>query len=130
MRTLALGAVGVAAFLATRLPLGWRPGGESINGVDGLMVGTNLGIGRPIALTYVPLYENYLQPALFIGLWIPLLAFRWRWIESCLKALASMLTPLLLASSLCFSWLYESRNYVPLVPLLSTMALCSERERK
>jgi hypothetical protein len=125
-RMATLCAVGGAAFLATRLPLGWRPGHESVNGVSGLMVGTNLGIGEPIAFTYVPRYENYLQPALFIGLWLPLIALRWRRLDYSLKALAVTLTPLLFASSLCFSWLYESRNYLPLLPLLSTMALWSE----
>jgi hypothetical protein len=33
------------------------------------------------------------------------------------------LVPLVLASNLCFGWMYESRNYLPLVPLLATMAL-------
>jgi hypothetical protein len=118
-----LGGVAVSAFLATRLPLGWRLSGESVNGLDGLMAGTNLGIGEPIAFTAVPLYQNYLQPALFVAVWVPLIALRWRWLDRRLKALAATLTPLLLASSLCFGWLYESRNYLPLLPLLTTMAL-------
>jgi hypothetical protein len=38
-----------------------------------------------------------------------------------------VLMPLLLASNLCFGWLYESRNYVPLLPLLTALALPANR---
>ena len=33
--------------------------------------------------------------------------------------------PLLLLSNLCFGWMYESRNYMPLVPLLATTAVAA-----
>jgi hypothetical protein len=32
------------------------------------------------------------------------------------------LVQLLIVSNVCFGWMYESRNYMPLVPLLATMA--------
>jgi hypothetical protein len=127
--TAGLGCVGVASFLAARLPLGWWPGYDSINGTTGLMVGTNLGLGEPIASTGVPRYvlQNYLHPLLFVGSFVPVLAWRWREIDARLRAVCVTLVPLLLASNLCFGWMYESRNYMPAVPLLATMALAPQR---
>ena len=113
----------VAAFLAVRLPLGWRPGNEAMNGLPGLMIGTNLGLGEPVAASEVPLYENYLQPALFVGVFLPPIALGWRRIDGQLRRVVLVVTPLLLLSNLGFGWMYESRNYMPLVPLLATAAL-------
>jgi hypothetical protein len=126
-RTMLLGLGCIIAFLAVRLPLGWRPGNSDMNGLDGLMIGTNLGIGVPLAKGQAPLYENYLQPLWFVGVFLPAIAWRWRTIPRVLKALCLTLTPLLLLSNLCFGWMYESRNYMPLVPLLATMALPMRR---
>jgi hypothetical protein len=120
--TAALGLVGIAAFLVARLPLGWPTGRQPINGA-GLMIGTNLGIGAPIALTSVKLWENYLHPLLFIGLFLPVIAWNWRQADRRLRALFLIVTPLLLLSNISFGWMYESRNYVPLLPLLTTLAI-------
>ena len=38
------------------------------------------------------------------------------------RAMAIVLVPLMLGVNLCFGWLYESRNYVPLLPLLALEA--------
>jgi hypothetical protein len=127
VETALLGGVAAAALLAARLPFGWRPGAREMNGA-GLMVGTNLGLGEPIAFTSVPLVLNYLVPLLFLGPFVPSIAWNWRTIDARLRLLAVTLTPLLLASNLCFGWLYESRNYVPLLPLLTTMALPVRKE--
>lgn len=119
-----LGSVCLAAFLASRLPWGWRPGSyDGINGTTGLLIGTNLGLGEPIAWTSVPLWHNYVHPLLFVGTFLPFLVGRWRRIDPRLRALCLTVTPLLLFSNVCFGWLYESRNYMPLVPLLATMAV-------
>jgi hypothetical protein len=123
-KTMGLGAACLAAFLAVRLPLGWKPGLSDINGTTGLMVSTNLGIGQPLYLSEVPSYQNYLQPLLFVGVFLPFIVWHWRNIDGRLKALFLTLVPLLLLSSLCFSWMYESRNCLPLLPLLTTMAFC------
>lgn len=131
-----LGVVCVAAFLAPRLPLGWRPGASAMNGTDELMIRSNLltddmadqlGVARPMYRGAAPLWHNYLHPLLFVGVFLPFIAWRWWDIDSGLKCLFLTVTPLLLLSSLCFSWLYESRNYMPLVPLLATMALTPRR---
>jgi hypothetical protein len=127
VETVLLGAVATAALLAARLPFGWRPGAREMNGA-GLMVGTNLGIGPPVAFTSVPLYQRYLQPLLFVVPFVPWIAWNWRAIDVRLRRMAVTLTPLVLASNLCFGWLYESRNYVPLLPLLTTMALPARKE--
>ena len=77
---------------------------------------------EPIATSYVPLAMNYLHPLLFIGPFLPFLILGWRRIDSRLRAICLTLVPLVLLSNLCFGWMYESRNYMPLVPLLATMA--------
>ncbi len=123
-----LGVVCVAAYLAARLPQDWAPGLANVNGLDALMIGTNLGIGESIAWTSVPLWENYLHLLLFVGTFVPLLLWRWRRIDPRLRTVCATLTPLLVLSNVCFGWLYESRNYMPLVPLLATAVLPSGRK--
>jgi hypothetical protein len=121
LRTAVMGATCAAAYFTVWLRAQREGGFEWINGT-GLMIGTNLGIGAPIASTFVPLYENYLQPLFFVGLFLPVIIWRWRTIDGRLWAICLTLVPLLLLSNLCFGWMYESRNYMPLVPLLATMA--------
>jgi len=118
--TAGLGAACVAAFLAARVPLGWRLGFNSINGTTGLMIGSNLGIGVVRYKRPLPLWENYLHPLLFVGVFVPGIVWGWRRIDPHLRALCLVVTPLLLMSNVCFGWVYESRNYMPLVPLLCT----------
>ncbi|MBI1845974.1 MAG: hypothetical protein HY294_02935 [Candidatus Rokubacteria bacterium] len=117
----ALGAGCAAAFVGTRWPLGWR-GASPLHSFSGLMIKANL-VGDPAVITDVPVYQNYLQVILFVGIFVPAIARRWRVIDPRLKALGLTLVPLILLGGLCFSWLYESRNYVPLLPLLAAMAL-------
>jgi hypothetical protein len=125
--TIALVLVAALTFAAARLPFGWRPGAKEMNEV-GLMIQTNLGIGKPVATTGIPLFINYLHPLLFVVPFVPWIVRQWRTIDIRLRLLAVTLTPLLLMSNLCFGWLYESRNYVPLLPLLTTMALPLRKE--
>jgi hypothetical protein len=130
MTTGLLGGVCVAAYLAARLPQGWRPGLANVNGLDALMVGANLGFGEPAGLTTVPLWVNYLHPLLFVGIFVPLLVQLWPRIDPHLRTICATLAPLLVASNLCFGWLYESRNYMPIVPLLATAVLSGQLPRK
>ncbi len=118
----ALGLACTAAFLAARLPFGWRLGLGNMNGA-GLMIGTNLGFGEPIASLPCPLWENYLHPLLFVGLFVPAIARRWRVLDPRLRTLFLVVMPLLILSNVAFGWLAESRNYMPLVPLMATMAM-------
>ena len=104
-------------------PIGWRPGNQEINGLSGLNIGTNLGFGERVAWTSVTLWENYLHPAVFVLPFVPFLVWGWRRIDGRLKVICLTLTPLVLLSNLCFGWMYESRNYVPLLPLQATMVL-------
>ncbi len=87
------------------------------------MIASNLGLPGASYQPAAPRLLCYLQPALFVLPFLPMIVLHWRRIDSRLKAVALTLTPLLLLSSLCFGWLYESRNYMPLLPLLATMAL-------
>jgi hypothetical protein len=129
LKTAGLSLASGAAFLAARLPLGWRPGSGLIHSIPGLMIGSNLGIGGPLVLSTELLHQNYLQPLLFIGLFLPFIFWKWRRTDTRLKALFLTLTPLLLLTCLSFSWLYESRNYVPLLPILCAMALGPSRNK-
>jgi hypothetical protein len=125
LRTGLLAVGGAGSFLAARMPLGWRLG-DSVNDTP-WNVRWNLGIGPLPPFPESIIHQNYVQPALFVGLFLPLIALRWRWAAQPLKMLFLVLTPLLLLSSFCYGWLYESRNYVPLLPVLTTLALTPAR---
>jgi hypothetical protein len=120
---------GAAAYLAARIPFGWRLGAGSING-------TPLNLRQN--LWRVPLspfcesikHQFYIQPIIFIGIFLPFIVWRWRQAEWPLKALFLTLVPLIFASQLLYGWLYESRNYVPLLPVLTTLALSPARKSK
>jgi hypothetical protein len=130
LKTAFLGLTCTLAFVAARVWVDpdWRPAYQSINGTSGLMVTSNLAIGRPpFRLAPQMLVINYLHPLLFVGVFLPMIAIRWRWADPRLRALFLVLTPLLLASNLCFGWLYESRNYMPLLPVLCALALTPSR---
>jgi len=117
------GVAGMMAFLAVRLPWGWRPGNMEMNGLPGLMIGSNLGIGEAHGWTSVPLWQNYLHPAVFVLPFVPFLVRGWRCLDGRLKIICLTLPPLVLLSNVCFGWMYESRNYMPLLPPLATAAL-------
>jgi hypothetical protein len=94
---------------------------ESINGFQ-LMVLRNLGLSSDTSVKgAAPVYQNYLHPILFIGVFLPFIWKRWPNIDPRLRALFVIVVPLVFLSSLGFSWLYESRNYVPLLPILLAM---------
>ena len=129
--TAGLGFVCVAAFLSTRLPLGWRLGYHKLNGTNGSMIGLNLGLGDASVNLPVLLWVNYLHPLLFVGLFVPFIAFGWRRIDPHLRIVCLTVTPLLLLSNVSFGWLYESRNYMPIVPLLCVASFMAwSRERR
>jgi hypothetical protein len=131
-RTAALGVACVAAYFAVRAPIGWRVGFDQING-SGVNLENNLGIDLGLGVTQykraAPLVMNYLLPLVFVGPFLPLIVYGWRRIDGRLKAIFLTLTPLMLVANLCFGWMYESRNYMPLVPLLATMAAVGANRR-
>ncbi|HEY1861895.1 MAG TPA: hypothetical protein VGG61_16155 [Gemmataceae bacterium] len=121
LKTAALGVTCEAAYFAVRLPLGWRLGYGAINGTTELMILPNL-FGSEKYNYPCSLVMNYLYPLLFVGSFLPLIVWGWRRIDGRLQAICLTLVPLVLLSNLCFGWMYESRNYMPLIPLLATMA--------
>jgi uncharacterized membrane protein len=121
--TAGLGLACLVSYLAVRLPQGWHPALTDVHGLDQLMIGTNLGLGEPIARRGAPLWANYLYPLVFVGLFLVPLAWHWRRLDPRLRTVCATLVPLLLASNVCFGWLYEARNYMLLIPLLATAAL-------
>jgi hypothetical protein len=120
LKTTALGVAALAAFFAARLPFELSATSRAINGSE-IMVLQNLGLGKA-DFGAAPVYQNYLHPVLFIGLFLPLVVRNWRRTDHRLRMLVLTLTPLIFLTSLAFSWLHESRNYMPLLPLLVTMA--------
>ncbi len=120
-RTAILLVICMAAYLATHLPLGWGLDFGKFNNTSGLMVRHNL-FGSDTYSLAAPLAMNYILPLLFFGPFLPFLVWKWERIDRKLRAIFLTLTPLLLLSNLCFGWMYEARNYMPLVPLLATMA--------
>jgi hypothetical protein len=124
LKAIFLGLTCALAYLAVRLPVGWAPDYRSINGTDALMISSNLGLpSAPYRLIHGMLLRNYLHPCLFIGAFLPFVLARWRRTDPRLKAMLLTLIPLLLASNISFGWLYESRNYVPALPVLATIAV-------
>jgi hypothetical protein len=127
VRSVGPAVAGIIALLAARMPFGWRPQSLSINGTP-LNLKENLW---QVPLGDLPAsipHQFYIQPIIFIGIFLPMIIWRWRQAEWPLKALFLTLVPLLFASQLLFGWLYESRNYVPLLPVLTTLALTPARK--
>lgn len=66
-----------------------------------------------------------------LGFLMPLMALRWRQAPSRLRMLILFLVPVLWLSNLCFSYLRESRNYVPvLIPcaVIASMAILRDED--
>jgi hypothetical protein len=125
LKAAALGGVALAAFLLARP--GWRPGVGAEMNEAGLMIGTNLGIGEPIADSGgVPVWEGYLHLLLFTVPFLVPLLWGWRRCDRRLLLAALAFGPPLLFSSVAWGWLFESRNHLPLVPLLATLAVQSQ----
>jgi hypothetical protein len=59
---------------------------------------------------------------LTVGVFLPFLAIGWDRTPAVLKRLALFLLPSLFLSSLVFGWLYETRNFMPLVSVLAVIA--------
>jgi hypothetical protein len=112
-----------AAFLAPRWPLGWRPG-ASLNGVEGtLLLSANFAPREMDARTSVPLAEHWLHPLAFVVPFVPLAAWGWRQTPPSLRALALTVVPLMIGVHVTMSWSYESRNYMPALPVLAALAV-------
>ncbi|HEV3236991.1 MAG TPA: hypothetical protein VGZ25_08385, partial [Gemmataceae bacterium] len=120
-RTLLLLLVCTVAYLAARLPMGWGLDFGKFNNTSGLMILPNL-LGSDAYNPAAPLAINYALPLLFVGVFLPFIFHGWKRIDPKLRALFVTLVPLLLLTNLCFGWMYEARNYMPLAPLLATMA--------
>lgn len=122
VRAAAVAAACVAAYLAVRIPLGWTLSFDAINGTaDWMLRGNFMGDAR--YPSPAPIRENYLFPAVYVGVFLPLIGARWRGLDRRLRVLVMTLVPLVLLTNACFGWMHEARNYLPLVPLLATAAL-------
>jgi hypothetical protein len=120
----------ICTYLAVRLPGGWLQSlasetsvFQSINATSGLMFRLNFEVRADWVAYRLRGIESYLLPALFVGAFVPGITRNWTRIDRRLRTLAVCVPPLVLASSLCFSWLREARNYMPLIPLLGSAAV-------
>ncbi len=118
------------AFLVARWPLGWRPG-TSLNGVDGtMMFWANFAPRETDAQTGAWLIERWLHPFVFVVPFVPLAVRGWRHYPPSLRPLALTVVPLMIGVHVTMSWSYESRNYMPAVPVLAVLAIHSLKPRK
>lgn len=124
VRTALVGVAAVIAFAAARLPYDLRRAMSETP----LNLAWNLGIGPLPPFPESVIHENWIQPLLFVGVFLAIGIVHWRSAEPPLKALTLTLTPLVLISQLLYGWLYESRNYVPLLPVLTTLAVTPRRD--
>jgi hypothetical protein len=120
-RALFLLVICTVTYLAARLPMGWGLDFGKFNNTSGLMISANL-FGSDVYNPAAPLAINYALPLLFVGPFLPFIIFGWKRVDLKLRVLFMTLVPLLLLTNLCFGWMYEARNYMPIVPLLATMA--------
>ena len=97
-------------------------------GVRLLVLKGNMHYGQVSGVTLDHLLENWRDmqwPPLFlltVGALMPFLALGWKKTPLSLKRQAFFLLPVLFISSLFFSWLRESRNFMPLVFVLAVSA--------
>jgi hypothetical protein len=80
------------------------------------------GVGRAHILSNL---SPHLWPPVFLltaGAFLPFLALNWGRTQLSLKRQVAFLLPVLFVSSLVFSNLYETRNFMPLVFVLAVVA--------
>jgi hypothetical protein len=107
-------------FLACRIPFGFRYNIKTINGVEQLMILSNLRQGL----------VEYLHPILFIFMWIPILIFYRKFLSRSLFYTTIYLAAFFYLTNLCFGWNSESRNFIPALCMLliSTVSIFNQNE--
>ena len=113
MRLALLAATGVGVFLACRLPFHFHCDFSSLNRTSGLMVLSNFGLPGGPGLSTVSTFERFMHPILFLFMWLPLIVWQRKLLPPALFGTALYLTAAFYLTNLCFSWNYESRNFVP-----------------
>jgi hypothetical protein len=117
-RIILLGVVGMAVFLACRLPFHFSYDLQSLNRTKEIMVWANLGLSRALITSGTSVFQRYLHSVLFLLMWLPLIVLQRRRLPASLFWTAIYLTAGLYLSNLCFGWNYESRNFIPGLVLL------------
>lgn len=111
----------------------WKVAALALTGV-GLSAGVrlwvtkaSLGYSTMSGVSPDHIARNWLHPAwpvqffFTVGIFVPFVVLAWRSTPRTLTHLSLYLLPVLFASSLMFSWLHESRNYMPLVAVLAVI---------
>jgi hypothetical protein len=114
LKLIILVVTSLAVYLAARLwVLHGAPNYSQISGVTLDHVAKNLAD-----------YSWSLPAFLYtVGIFVPLVIAGWRESPWKLRSLALYLCPVLLISSLFFSWLQETRNFMPLVAVLAVLTV-------
>ena len=130
LQSAALIALCLALFVFVWLLFGFDASYQSINGTVQSMVWSNLGFPHGSAISSVSVFQRYLHPLLFIGIWLAVICFFRKQLPrplffSCIYLAVSVFT-----TNLVFGWNYESRNFVPaLVLLLPAVAMIVRTRR-
>jgi len=122
-RVAALGVAGMVVFFACRLPFHFSYTFQSLNRTTELMIYSNLGMARGMAQSTVSVFQRYLHPVLFIFMWFPLIIARRRMLTRSLFCTGLYVSVAIYLTSLCFSWNYESRNFIPAFVVLITATI-------
>jgi hypothetical protein len=123
LRVAVLVVAALGVFLACRVPFHFHCDFQSLNRTSQLMVRSNFGLPHAHHTSLVPVFERYLHPVLFLFMWVPVLMWRRDLLPPGLIRTALYLAAALFATNLCFSWNYESRNFVPGLVLLVVCAV-------
>jgi hypothetical protein len=111
-KAIALGAASAAIYLGVR---SWVLRGvmqyNQVSGTNLRFIWSNFREGHWVQVSI-----------LTIGAFSPFLVLDWKEAPSSLKRLVLYLVPVLVLSSLLFSWLRESRNYMPVVFVMAVIA--------
>ena len=105
-------------FAVCRMPFGFHWDNETLNGVPQLMIWSNWGFERGIAVSTVPIWIRHLHPLLFIFLWLPFILLYRKHLPLSLFYTALYVSAAIYGTNLCFGWNYESRNFVPALGVL------------
>ena len=123
LRLALLAVSGAGVFLACRLPFHFHYDFYSVNRQYGLMVRSNFGLPGGPAESTVSIFQRLIHPVLFLFMWLPLIVWQRKLLPAAWFWTALYLVATFYLTNLCFSWNYESRNFIPALIFLVVCTL-------
>ena len=123
LRLALLGLSGAGVFLACRLPFHFHYDFQSLNRTSGWMVLSNFGLPGGPCLSTVSIFQRLVHPVLFLFMWLPLIVWQRKFLPPAWFWTALYLVATFYLTNLCFSWNYESRNFIPVLVFLVVCTL-------